>query len=505
MTEGSSENVPAEQSVATASIDPIRSTLRRAGRGIVLQAGALGVRFGLGAGLQIAIAHLIASGDVGRFVTCMLVANGVIACTLLHLNAWLIHVRDEGGEPGIGRLIALQAVVSGSVFVVAQAAAPIALGAFGAADLLPTLRICLVASLLAPFSYIVRAPFERALAFGRSVIPELVALPVQVAVTLGIAWRWPGPVALAIGFATREVVVLLAASVLVARRDKPTTTDHRPPLREVLAFALPLVANSVLVCVYLHLDDAFVVSLLGLESLGHYHMAYRFPAYFMTLNVPLVLVALSVFSRLGDDEDALRKTFESLTRASAYFFFTAGAVGVVTTPLFVRGVLGEEWIPATVPMQLLFALAALRCPMSYWVPLYQSRGKTRHQLLTSVIGLSVLAVAGSFAARWAGITGIAITVCIAIGCNLAFVVPRFVRQDLPGTSLARILARPALVAAVVLIAGVAAVAVGVPHTAWAFALLAALLGIVAVVGVVCSEKAHLSELVAVFCSEGRST
>jgi O-antigen/teichoic acid export membrane protein len=373
----------------------------------------------------------------------LLSLEGCLALSQLRLGAYLVQHRrpPDGLLPGA---VSLQLGVSFGAFALGQIALITLLPALAADDLLKPMRWMLVAVLIAPLSGILRAPLDREQRYAQATLPAVVALPVQAAVSLTLALGGQGVIALVLGYLAREAVQLAVLAALVGSRLRWAEGDF--PRREALRFGLPLLGTAALVFFYWNVDDALVGALLGSESLGHYYVAFRFPHLLMALTAPLIGVALSVFSRLRTRDEALGRAFETCTRFTGYLCFVGGAVGICLAERLTEVYLGRNWLPAARPMQILFALAALRGPLGFWTALYESRGITRHHYRLPALSCALMALAGPAGVLWLGLSGAAAAVVVAMLPGLLILVPRYVRQILPTVSVLGCLRLPALLA-----------------------------------------------------------
>ncbi len=424
--------------------DARRRVYRLALRGGAVKIAGLGGRFVVTFATQVALARLLVPDDFGRYALCVLGAELLIAISNLQLGSYYIQLRSSRPEASLLPAVLMQVALSLIVLGGAQLAAAPALAALGGSDLLGPFRLMLLGLVPVPVSIVLRASFERDQRYGRSTWPGIVALPVQALVAIPLALQGAGVTALVAGYLAKETTECCILAALAFRAMRAKRPRFAPG--EALRFCGPLVLTGVLAFVYWHADDGLVAAFLGETSLGEYHVAFRFPHFLFALNTPLVVVALSVFSRLRDSDRDLREAYEAITTVSAYAFMAVASVGVAVTVPFIRHVLGDKWLPAAAPMQIFFALVALRCPLGYWTALYESRGVTRRHVAPTAWICALVLLGGVFVTPVAGTAGMASVVLGALAFSLVVLVPAYVRKLLPGCSPLRLLVGPLLVA-----------------------------------------------------------
>jgi O-antigen/teichoic acid export membrane protein len=206
--------------------------------------------------------------------------------------------------------------------------------------------------LLMPIRSIPMGILNRRLELGRLSALGAVCSVVQGLVVLGCAWAGFGYWSFVASFA---VAALLEVATLVALTGwRPRLYWPRHGINPLTIFGLQLSGARLCVFLYSNSDYAVVGRLLGPEQLGYYSLA------FLVISMPLQKlvanlggVAYPVFCRMSHDRE----------RLANWFFRLTVLVGSIGTPALIGLalvandafplLLGQKWIPAVVPLQLM--------------------------------------------------------------------------------------------------------------------------------------------------------
>lgn len=217
---------------------------------------------------------------------------------------------------------------------------------------------------------------------------------------LGLAYAGFGFWSLVIGFLLRDVFRTL---LLVFIQGLPKKWIWSSSVaRRALSFGLPAALATALWVVYSTADNLIVSKLFGFEMLGFYSMAfYLIDLPLAKLNTVLFPVLLPYYSKLKDDLNSFERKFLSTVQSYALITLPIiaglGLVAGEIIPLF----LGESWLGAIVPLQVMSAVGVLRAIGTCLPPVFRALGKPRYVLYGNIFGalafpISVLVLARSF-------------------------------------------------------------------------------------------------------------
>lgn len=251
-----------------------------------------------------------------------------------------------------------------------------------------------------------RAGLMRDLRFGALAVIDVVSPAVALVVAVVLAARGWGAWALAIQQVVAAVLMLVLVAIVSGWLPRRVPRDVE--LRGFLSFGGHLLVSQLVGYVANNVDTFIVGYRFGTGPLGLYSRAFQLLMQpYNQVRTPLTRVALPVFSRLGDDEDAYRRF---LVRGQLCLGYTL-VLGLALTaacayPVTVM-MLGEQWVEAA-PLLALFAIAGAFDTLAlvgYWV--YLSRGLTRDLARWSWIAAAIKVACIVVGSQW-GVLGVAV-------------------------------------------------------------------------------------------------
>jgi PST family polysaccharide transporter/lipopolysaccharide exporter len=232
--------------------------------------------------------------------------------------------------------------------------------------------------------------FEKDLQFHKRFVQQLSGTTVNFVIAVGLGITLQNVWALVLGSLGGNVVSLVMSYVLHDYRPRPEF--DRRVAGDLIDYGKWMFGDSVVKFLMRQGDDAFVGWFLNATSLGYYQMAYRFSnAPATEISSVIASVAFPSYSQIQGNTEALRNGFYRTVRFSSFVSFPS-AVGIVAVaPSFVRGVLGEQWIPIVPVMQLLAVWGLLRSINSASTPVFNATG--RPDLTAKIRGVSLVLTA----------------------------------------------------------------------------------------------------------------
>lgn len=154
-------------------------------------------------------------------------------------------------------------------------------------------------------------------------------------------------------------------------------------------------------------DMLIIGRILGAVPLGAYSLGYTL-AHAPAEKLAMVTnrVALSLFAAVRNDLTALRRYLRNLTQGISLLIFPAGVGAVLVAPEFVHLVLGNKWVGAIVPLQLLSLYASFRAIRTLLSPLLNALGEPRLVMKNNLVMLCVLPICFYIGSHW-GTAGVA--------------------------------------------------------------------------------------------------
>jgi len=110
-----------------------------------------------------------------------------------------------------------------------------------------------------------------------------------------------------------------------------------------------------------NLDYILIGSLLGIEQLGYYTLAYNLiirPA--QKINPIITRVGFPVFSKIQDELDKLKKGYFKIIQLLSLVNFPVMVIFAVLSPIFIPIIFGDQWLHSIILVQILSIVGLLR-------------------------------------------------------------------------------------------------------------------------------------------------
>ncbi|MFL6701853.1 MAG: oligosaccharide flippase family protein [Paraburkholderia graminis] len=283
------------------------------------------------------------------------------------------------------------------------------------AALLPLLR-----GLASPAYYVV----QRERRFQHIAGVEVAAAFVDCSVGLTLAYLGAGAASVLIGLVAGETLKSVLTWV---------TMTPRPPVRAVwsgigqyVGFSRWIWASSVINLLLNQFDKVVVGKLLGPTQLGGYQMSSRLAQ--MLLADAAIAMSQYLFPTFAAHH---RRNAQAASRLIRIYLLVA-AVGLaafvellrlIAEPMFSL-ILGAAWLPAVPLFRILVINMAIGALIAVLVSYLRAIGDAKATVHASAIQVVVLLVSAPLAVRWWGVTGIAWSMTLGLGCAAAWMLYR---------------------------------------------------------------------------------
>jgi PST family polysaccharide transporter/lipopolysaccharide exporter len=357
------------------------------------------------------LARILSPAAFGVYGIAILVISGVDEATTTGVREALIQREEENVDSFLNTAWVLELLrgllVGGVLFLVAPFAASV-FNEPGAASLL---RLMGLGRVLLGFRNPGIVYFHKSLDFHGEFVYRVSSSFVMFAVALVLAHLWESVWALGVAYVVARGTE--AAVSYVAHGYRPWPQFDTESARQMLGYGKWINSSSVLYFLYDRGDDALIAWLLSSAALGYYQFAYRLsnaPATEVSRVVSDVM--FPTFSRLQDDPAALRDAFLRSLQLSMAVTAPMAFGLIVVAPTFVRGVLGEQWIPMIPVLQLLAVFGLFRSITTPMGALWRAIGRPDYGTKTSFVRVVLMAVLLYPATVAYGIEGTAATIVV---------------------------------------------------------------------------------------------
>ena len=247
------------------------------------------------------------------------------------------------------------------------------------------------AALSLPFSGITgscNARLRREMDYKIVAAPSVAAKLFSSLIGLAAAFAGAGAWSLIIQFVAGAVIQ--ATGLLLASNWRPPLQFSIKALAPIWGFALPYAVMHTLVGLRIQGFTALAAAFGGLASAGYINVAFRLTlAPQLILATTLTNLGLPLLSQHQNDRPALLGAYHRLNKLTALTFPVAFlGVAVCADPL-VRVLLGTQWLPSIVPIQIFAAGGAvyfLRMPSTL---LLRALGQVRYSLLNAIMHIVI--------------------------------------------------------------------------------------------------------------------
>jgi O-antigen/teichoic acid export membrane protein len=397
------------------------------------------------------LARVLSPADFGVVGLAMLAMAALDALSQTGFDVALIQKKDDIREY-LDTAWSLQVVRGVVTFAVLAAAAPWIASFFRSPESTMIIRAVALVPLLRGFVNYGVIYFQRELEFRRHVAYEAAGTITNAVVSIVLAVAWKSVWGLAAGLIAGHVARCVASYRLHPFRPR-FRIDWRKA-GEVFRFGQWILANNIVSFVMLNGDNTVLGKLLGTASLGLYQVAFKISNIAMTeISRVLSRVTLPAFSRLQDSPARLALAFLKSLDLVIFVAAPLSAAVYFLGPDFIRIFLGEKWIPMTPALKILALSGLIRAVVATGSSLYLSVCRPHLEFATTLMSMTVMAIAVfPMTARW-GLEGTAGAVFLGNAAVLPFWAVNYLR-------LIRGAVRPLLWRAVLL--AVTFAAVGLP-------------------------------------------
>jgi O-antigen/teichoic acid export membrane protein len=289
------------------------------------------------------------------------------------------------------------------------------------------------------------ALLQREMRFRSITAIELAAGVAQSSTAIASAALGAGVWSLVAGQLALSGAQLVLAWWLVPFRASPLESSWRA-LRELGGFGRHVAFANLLNYGNASAEDLVVGRTLGVSPLGLFTVAKRLAA--MPVHIVGNILGRGVYAALAqlqDDRDGMRRVWlENVQRVALFSIPATIGVIVVADPL-VRTLLGEQWVPAVLTLQILALNGAVRTFSTTTGEVFQALRRPQLRVAAEVVHLVLLLPALVLGARWQGIEGAAAAIVLvnaATGLPFLYVAMRQLRVAV--RELAATLTRPAV-------------------------------------------------------------
>lgn len=283
---------------------------------------------------------------------------------------------------------------------------------FAAPEAEPVVRALSVVVLLQALAQTHHAVLRRRMLFRGVAAVEMTGALVNAAVSIALALLGWGVWAMVWG----NIAGVTAGTVIAWLRSgwRPSATVSWRSLRSIARFSLNTAGYNAAALVLREADKVLVSRVLGPAPLGVYTLGQR------TINYPvesiaqvLMTVLFPAFSRVQDDNAALRKGYARASGAIAFVVLPLMIGTAVVAEPIVLTVLGAQWAGLVPLLQFMAPAGAMAALLSAVNTIYSAKGRADYMFRFGVASGALTLTAIAVGLQW-GLPGLAVAYLAAL-------------------------------------------------------------------------------------------
>lgn len=341
--------------------------------------------------MLIILARLLSPRDFGLLGIALLTLTITNSFTEMGLKQALIQQRRDNVDSHLDTTWCLEIGRGILIFSVLFAAAPYIAALFSEPEATPLIRVLA----LGPILFGLRNPgvvyFQKNLHFHKEFLYKTGGSVTQFVVGVGYALYSPTVWALIFASVSKPFSKMILSYIIHDYR--PWPSFDMDAAKDLINFGKWITGSAIIQWLYREGDDAFVGWFLSATALGFYQYAYRLADTPATEVSGIVAkVAFPAYSTLQDDLDELRSALLQSTRFVSFLAFPIGFGIVLVAPSFVPLVLGPDWTPMILTMQILAIYGVVHAVSRNFGQLWKAVGRPDLLVKTGIIRVVCLAI-----------------------------------------------------------------------------------------------------------------
>lgn len=359
--------------------------------------------------MLIILARLLSPRDFGLLGIALVTLAATKQFTEIGLNAALIQQKQKNIDKYLDTTWCLEIGRGILIFSVLYVTAPYIAQFFNEPDAKMVIQVLA----LGPIFYGLRNPgvvyFQKNLEFHQDFLFKTTGGITQFIVGVGYALHSPTVWALVFASISQPAVQFILSYFLHDYRPWPAFDVSAA--KELIHFGKWITGASIITWVYNQGDNAFVGWYISATALGFYQYAYQMADTPATeVSGIISQITFPAYSAIQGDIDALRNALIQTTRFTAFITFPMAFGIVLVAPSFVRGILGEDWTPMILTMQILAFYGLMHSITSNFGAVWKSLNRPDLLVKTGTIRITCIALLiWPATARW-GIEGTALVI-----------------------------------------------------------------------------------------------
>lgn len=339
-------------------------------------------------GITLVVIRILTPDDYGLMALAEILLSFLALFSSAGLASALIQAKNYTTEQ-LRSLLGALIAVNAFLLAIAWLAAPYVADFFQEDRLVTVVRWLMVGFVFGALEALPMAILSRKMRYKAISMAELAAGIGAGVVTLFLALGGFGYKALMAGFLVELALRAVLKQLLEPTVLLPSFKFQR--IRRMLVFGGTVTLSGIVWFAYMRYDVFIAGRMWDTAMLGVYVVAMQVAMIPMDKVMSLVKqVAFAAFSSTQDNVDEVRRFVLKGNRLGMLLAFPVFFGISVTAPVFLPLLLGDKWVGAVVPLQLLSCVLPLRVSQQMISPALQAIGRPGVVLRTMAISLVVM-------------------------------------------------------------------------------------------------------------------
>ncbi len=354
--------------------------------------------------VTVILARLLMPDDFGLVGMATVFTGFISAVNEIGVSGALIQ-RQQVDESHYSSVFWLN-IFLGTAFTALFIAVSPAIAAFyNKPELISILRISAFNFILAAFSIVQRAIFQKHMEFKKLAVIETLAIVIGGVVGIVMAYRGFGAWSLVyqmIAFTLANTVLLWLFS-----HWRPRFIFSISSIKDIFGFSAHVTGFTVMNYFARNVDYLLIGKFLGAESLGYYTLAYKLMLYpLQNVTWTIQKVMFPAFSVIQNDIAKVKNAYLKMIKSISITVFPMMFGLFALAPELIDAVYGAKWLPSVIVIRIFCFCGMIQCLSSTAGTIYQSQGRSDIQFKIGFLGSLGAVLSIILGLRW-GIEGVA--------------------------------------------------------------------------------------------------
>lgn len=359
--------------------------------------------------MLIVLARLLTPRDFGLLGIALLTLAATQQFTNIGLNAALIQQKETNVDSYLDTTWCLEIGRGVLIFTGVFLLAPFIAELFSEPEATTIIRVLALVPVLNGLRNPGVVYFQKHLQFHKEFLYKTSGGVAQFVV--GVAYALYSPTVWALVFASLSQPSIKLVLSYILHDYRPWPAFDMAAAKELINFGKWITGAAIISWLYRQGDDAFVGWFISATALGFYQYAYRLADTPATeVSTVISRVTFPAYSSIQEDIDELRGAVLQSVRFTAFLAFPMGFGIAVVAPSFVPAVLGPDWTPMILTLQILAIYGMVHAITANFGSLWKAVGRPDLMAKTGLLRVICIAIViWPATARW-GIEGTALAV-----------------------------------------------------------------------------------------------